>query len=214
MAKLEERAVAITFTSGPLVGRSLDGIYLSGGKAARGGALIAPPHPLHGASMDSPVVNELAWACCKNELASLRFDWRGVGASAGAASGDPTDADADCACALAYLEETVRGDLVACGYSYGAGAALRTAGRSPRVQRLLLVAPPPDLLGGAPLRSFRGSLLVVTGEADSIAPAGALAPLLAPLPRARLERIPETNHFFGSGLAELGRVCSEWLRRE
>ena len=43
--------------------------------------------------MQSPVVNEIAYACQKAGIASLRFDWRGVGASAGEPSGSAGDAD-------------------------------------------------------------------------------------------------------------------------
>ena len=104
--------------------------------------------------MDSPVVNEIAWASARAGIASLRFNWRGVGASSGVASGDARDADADYAAALAHLAETVPGKVVACGYSFGAAAALRAARLHPRVGRVLLVAPPPSLLERGALREL------------------------------------------------------------
>jgi alpha/beta superfamily hydrolase len=138
--KLQEKMVAIALGDG---GESLEGIYLAGASGDDRGAVIAPPHPLYGGSLESPVVAELAFACHRHGIATLRFNWRGVGASAGEASGDAAIADEDYAAALAHLAETVPGALLACGYSFGSAAAVRAAERSPRVRRLVLVAPPP-----------------------------------------------------------------------
>ena len=121
---------------------ALEGVFQAGHAGNPYGALIAPPHPLYGGSMDSPVVSEIAWASARAGIAALRFNWRGVGASAGLASGETRDADADYAAALAHLAETVPGKVVACGYSFGAAAALRAARLHPRIGRVLLVAPP------------------------------------------------------------------------
>jgi alpha/beta superfamily hydrolase len=206
--KQEERAVTI---AAPALGGDLEGLFVAGAPPETGGAVIAPPHPLYGGSMESPVVSELAYACARVGLASLRFNWRGVGASAGQLSGEPGAADADYAAALGHQAETVSGGLVACGYSFGACSALRTAASSPRVRRLLLVAPPPALLDAEGLRGFDGRLLVAVGEADDLAPVAKLSGLVEGIPGARLEVISETDHFFMSGLAELGRIAREWL---
>ena len=137
--------------------------------------------------MQSPVVNEIAYACQKAGIASLRFDWRGIGASAGQPSGSARDADEDFAAALDHLEETVNGELLACGYSFGAAAALRAGAGRPRVTRLILVAPPPSLLDPAALARFAGRVLMATGEADAIAPP-ASSRRLPPAPGARTSR--------------------------
>jgi alpha/beta superfamily hydrolase len=208
--KQEERAVTI---AAPTLGGDLEGIFVAGAPPEAGGAVIAPPHPLYGGSMESPVVSELAYACARVGLASLRFNWRGVGASAGGRSGSPAAADEDYAAALAHQAETVAGDLVACGYSFGACSAVRTAAASGRVRRLLLVSPPPSLIDAEALRGFEGPLLVAVGEADDLAPARVLSELVVGNPGARLEVIPDTDHFFLTGLAELSRVVREWLSR-
>src|ERR1700752_3812022 len=140
MARLEEKATVIAVPGSELV---LEGIFINGrGGDEECGALVAPPHPLYGGSMTSPVVGEVAFGCQRAGCATLRFEWRGVGASAGRPSGDAADADADYAAALAHLADTVTGSLLAAGYSFGAAAALRVAHRHPRVRRLVLVAPP------------------------------------------------------------------------
>jgi alpha/beta superfamily hydrolase len=192
-------------------GLALEGIYLAGSETDAGGAVVAPPHPLYGGSMDSPVVNELSWACSARGLASLRFNWRGVGASAGAPSGEPADADADYAAAAEQLAQTVSGPLVAAGYSFGAGAAARALARNARLRRLVLVSPPPQLLEPGALAAPRRGALVITGERDGIAPAQALEALCRGVPGARLVVIPEADHFFQVGLADISRAVKEWL---
>jgi alpha/beta superfamily hydrolase len=162
--------------------------------------------------MDSPVVNEVAWASARAGIAAVRFNWRGVGASTGIASGDPRDADSDYAAALAHVAETVPGKVVACGYSFGAAAALRAARLHPRIGRVLLVAPPPSLLQPGALSELARPMLVVTGADDRLAPADALAAELHGVPQVSLEVIPEADHFFVVGLAELSRIALGWLQ--
>jgi uncharacterized protein len=176
------------------------------------GAVVAAPHPLYGGSMDSPVVAELCFALRRAGYATVRFNWRGVGASGGEPSGDLAAADADYAAALAYLEETVDGPILAAGYSFGAAAAVRVALTNPRVRRLLLVAPPPALLDAAALARFRGSALVVVGRHDSFAPITELEQLLGDdRERRRLEVIADADHFFLCGLGEISRHARAWL---
>jgi alpha/beta superfamily hydrolase len=207
-ARKLEKAVAIALGEGRF---ALDGIFAGAPSLTGGGAVIAPPHPLYGGSMDSPVVSELAYACEKIGIASLRFNWRGVGGSAGAPSGEVADADADYRATLAHLEETVPGPVLACGYSFGAAAALRVAVTRPRVTRLILVSPPLALLDPAALTRFAGPALVITGENDAFAPPAGLEQILTSAPRARLEVVREADHFFMVGLVEIGRAASAWL---
>jgi alpha/beta superfamily hydrolase len=211
LSSSQERPVAIALGTG---GDALEGLYVGASRPdseGAGGAVVAPPHPLYGGSMDSPVVNEIAYACRTADLASLCFNWRGVGASAGIPSGDTADAAEDYAAAVAYLAKTVDPPLTACGYSFGAVAALRVGCAQTVVRRLVLVAPPPALLDLRELEEFGGPLLVVAGEQDSIAPADTLASLAAELDHATFAAIPEADHFFGVGLREIGKAVSGFL---
>jgi len=207
VTRQEDKQIAIPL---PESQAALEGVFVRGEGEEPGGAVVAPPHPLYGGSMDSPVVAELCWACKRAGYATVRFNWRGVGASAGTPSGDAGDADTDYGVALDYLAETVAGPLVAAGYSFGAATALRTARSNPRVRRLLLVAPPPSLLDAEALAAFRGRALALVGEEDAMAPAAELATLFSGEKRW-LEVIPAADHFFGVGLAEIGRRAGSWL---
>jgi alpha/beta superfamily hydrolase len=208
VANREERAVTIPLDDA----LALDAMYVPPAAELEdaGGAVIAAPHPLYGGSMASPVVNELSWAIGRTGRATLRFDWRGVGASAGHPSGDLADARADYGAALAQLAESVSGPLIAAGYSFGAAAALAAQG-DPRVRTLVLVAPPPSLLDPAALAACTRDVWIATGAHDAIAPAAALESIARALPRGRFARIEEADHFFGAGLAELGQIVTRWL---
>ncbi len=110
-----ERPATIALPEGSDPNLALEGLHLPLPDGPVGGTVIAPPHPLYGGSMDSPVVTEIAHACEHAELESLRFNWRGVGASAGEVTGDPAVGTADYAAALDWIEESVEGPIVACG---------------------------------------------------------------------------------------------------
>ncbi len=187
------------------------GVRESVGAASRGGAVVAAPHPLMGGAMDSPVATEIALAASDAGFASLRFNWRGVGASAGTPSGETSDADEDYAAALEFVEESVDGGLLACGYSWGALAAARVAPQRKRVRRLVLIAPPPAMLDSARLTEWGRPLLVVAGDRDDYVPEAELRARLADCPRAELVLLEGVDHFFVTGLAEVGRATREWL---
>jgi alpha/beta superfamily hydrolase len=175
-------------------------------------AVIAPPHPQQGGEMDNPVVAELAWAITRAGHATLRFNYRGVGASEGGWSGGPGEVD-DLAAAVDQLRETTGAAAVTvAGYSFGAWAAVEVARRRVEVGDLVLVAPPTvgfDLSG---LAEVRGRILAVHGSADSLVDPAALDRLLAPLGnRARRVALAGADHWFGKGLAEVGREAAAFV---
>jgi alpha/beta superfamily hydrolase len=205
----EERMVTIARCDAEA--ETLEGIFQAGASLASPGLLLSPPHPLYGGSLESPVLSELAFAAAGMGLASLRFNWRGVGASAGEPSGEGADADADYRSALDQLSETVSGPLIAGGYSFGAAAAVRAAQAGGRVARLLLVAPPPALVAPAAITASGLPALVLVGEYDTIAPARELAAAFERVSHVALHVIPHADHFFLEGLAEIGRLAAAWL---
>ncbi len=196
-----ELMITIPVTSHGLV---LEGVWQAG---TNGGAVIAPAHPLMGGTADHPVLNEIAYAVYREGLASVRFNWRGVGASQGVPSGEWPDAESDYDAATEHLAESVDGPLVAAGYSFGAVAAARVALRDVRLRELLLVAPPADPLRELPLKDFQGPIHVIVGGRDKYAPIDLLSEQLSSIPNARLDVIPAADHFFfDAGLAELQQL--------
>jgi len=196
-------------------GSSLDGLWLParGEGGERGGAVVAAPHPMMGGSMDSPVATEVGLATSDAGYASLRFNWRGVGGSAGQPSGEIDDADVDYRAALDFMKESVEGPILACGYSWGALAAVRVGLSDPRVRKLVLVAPPPDRLDAAALEACGKPILVIAGDRDSYVPELALRETFEEVADSEIVILEEVDHFFMTGLDEVGHAVRSWLER-
>src|SRR5436305_14106795 len=115
--------------------------------------------------MENPVVVRVQHVCAARGLATLRFNFRGVGASRGThGAGVGEHGDAKTALdALAKAAGTSR--LAIVGYSFGAWIAAVVGSRDARVAALALVAPPlgADDFGAAqgkraPIRAVCGTL--------------------------------------------------------
>jgi alpha/beta superfamily hydrolase len=168
-------------------------------------ALLCHPHPQHGGTMDNKVVQTLAKAAVDVGALAVRFNFRGVGQSAGHFDhgvGETEDAQA----VLDWVRARHRGlPLIAGGFSFGAYVQTRLLPRS-EPQALVLVGPAVSRfeLGALPDRVAEGTL-VVHGEADEV------VPLAAVLDWARPQSLPVTvfpgvGHFFHGQLVRLRQV--------
>src|SRR5262245_62689887 len=104
--------------------------------------------------MHNPVVVRAVEVCADQGLATLRFNFRGVGASTGAHGGGVAE-KLDVEAALAHLREvldpTVPVALI--GYSFGATISAHLAGRQGTISALAglaLIAPPTAVVGEDP----------------------------------------------------------------
>jgi len=94
-----------------------DSAFVPEGVAPRGVAVIAHPHPLFGGTMDNKVVQTLARAFVQSGWDAVRFNFRGVGASAGAWDEGRGEIDDF----LAVLEQQApQGPIAIAGFSFGA----------------------------------------------------------------------------------------------
>jgi hypothetical protein len=167
-------------------------------------ALICHPHPLHGGTMHNKVVSILERSLLELGMRTLRFNFRGVGLSAGShADGDGETLDA---IALGeWLARVCPGDaLWLCGFSFGAMVAARAV-RHLQPAGLISIAPP---IGRYPvfdaLPPPACPWVIVQGEDDEVVSPQALYDHVARLPEApRLVRMPDTGHFFHRKLLDL-----------
>ncbi|HEY1966978.1 MAG TPA: alpha/beta family hydrolase [Pseudonocardia sp.] len=175
-------------------GLALEGRFRSGRGPA--GAVVAPPHPLYGGELSNPVVLAAAEGFDRAGLATLRFNYRGIGASEGGATDNLDAARADYGGALDALAGRVPGPYVAAGYSFGSVTALAVAATDARVSGAVLVAPPAEMVRSIDLSAFTAPLLVIVGDRDTYAPVARLTTWLAGRSDVTLHVVPGADHFF------------------
>jgi uncharacterized protein len=173
--------------------------------------VICHPHPLYGGSLTNKVVHTLARAFQEIGAATIRFNFRGVGASEGVydhGAGETEDALA----AVAYgRQRWPRAALWIAGFSFGGAVAIRAEPRA-RPERLVAVAPGVTLLDVAGV-SPSCPWLVVQGDADDvIEPRYVLdwAGRLAPPPH--LSVLPGAGHYFHGRLHELKQAVVGFMK--
>ncbi|MGZ5131069.1 MAG: alpha/beta hydrolase [Caldimonas sp.] len=175
--------------------------------AARGVAVVCHPHPQHGGTLDNKVVQTVARAFMQLGWASVRFNFRGVGGSAGTWDEGRGEVDD----ALAVVQATrERADfaglpLALAGFSFGGYVAAEAAARLPegaKPLRLVLVGPSTQK---QTVPSVAADTVVVHGESDDV------VPLAATLDWARPQTLPVivlpgVGHFFHGQLGLLKSV--------
>jgi alpha/beta superfamily hydrolase len=181
--------------------------------AARAGtAVICHPNPQQGGTMRNKVVTMLERALRESGLATVRFNFRGIGASVG--EFDHGDGESGDLVAVAEWVRKVRPDdvLWLAGFSFGSYVALRSA-RSLAAAALILVAPPVDRYEVAELATPGCRTLVVQGEEDEVvAPQTVYAWVDGLDPKPNLIRMPETGHFFHRRLMDLRGAVKNAVR--
>jgi hypothetical protein len=196
--------------------------------------VIAHPLPRYGGTLDNNVVITARDALQARGYATLRFNFRGVGASTGAEANDERDA-ADLRRVLAELAsrpEAAAG-LSLAGYSFGAWVALHAlapgdpgafeapgASGDPALataQALMLFSPPVDFLPFADLRLPDLPCLVTAGDQDSFCAPGSLRAwwdAQPPAPaggRRQLRMLPGGDHFYFGQQAALQAAIADFL---
>lgn len=172
-------------------------------------AVICHPHPQHGGTLDNKVAQTLARAVLALGWRSVRFNFRGVGASQGA--WDEGRGEIDDALAVIAAHRAPGEALLLAGFSFGAYVASQAAARLPddaKPQRLALVGPSTQK---QQMPVVPADTVVIHGEADDV------VPLSATLAWARPQALPVivfpgVGHFFHGQLALLKNTLVRQLR--
>jgi len=176
------------------------------------GAVICHPHPLYGGDMDNPVVVRALEICAELGLATLRFNFRGVGTSTGAHDeGKGEQDDVRTALDAVGAEPGIR-TLALLGYSFGAWAGALAASRHASVTAQALIAPPLAHYAFDALGTRRIPTLVLCGTRDVYCPAPDLERLAERFSWIQSRVIDGADHFFLGKLYPLGEALREWLR--
>src|SRR5262245_31668323 len=104
-------------------------------------AIVCHPHPLFGGTMPNKVAHILARACNDSGAVAVRFNFRGVGRSAGTHDDGPGEID-DVLAVIGWAQQRwPNAPVWLAGFSFGAAMALQAALRHGRIARLITIAP-------------------------------------------------------------------------
>src|SRR5271155_1571385 len=202
--------IQVSFRSGDL---TLEGLLANPGANAPA-VVVCHPHPLYGGSMHNNVVDAILAAMWQAGYATLRFNFRGVGASEGEHDGGPGEVD-DARAAMTYMlaQPGVRQHgAVMAGYSFGAMVAVSAGYEGAEASRILAVALPLAMADARVPDGASKAVLLVSGDRDSYSPVAGLQALQSKIgSSARLEIIAGADHFFGGHETELSRVIAAAL---
>ena len=138
---------------------------------SRGVAVIAHPHPLFGGTLDNKVVHTLARAFVQSGWTAVRFNFRGVGGSAGSHDQGRGELD-DLLAVVEHAAPAGEGaaPLALAGFSFGASVTTHAFERLRlvrRIEKLVLIGTGVSRAPAAPVDpSAHGITLVVHGEQD------------------------------------------------
>jgi len=175
----------------------------------RGVALVCHPHPLQGGTLDNKVAHTLAKTFHAMGYVATRFNFRGVGRSAGVFDEGIGETD-DALAVLRHVQSRFGQALpvALAGFSFGSFVQTRVAAQV-TPEGLVLVGP---AVNRFPLQRVPAETIVVHGEEDDVVP---LADVFA---WARPQELPVVvfpgcGHFFHGRLLQLARVVTAlWPR--
>lgn len=175
-------------------------------------AVITHPHPLYGGSLNNKVVHILSDTFNDMGVATVRFNFRGVGASAGGY--DRGDGETQDLLAVVdwVRERHPEAPLWLLGFSFGAFVALR-AQKQARAAGLLLVAPPVAMFDFDELAAVQVPWVVVQGGKDEITEPEAVSRWVhQQLYPPHYVWMSDADHFFHGRLNRLREaVHREWI---
>jgi alpha/beta superfamily hydrolase len=202
------RPITIEGPAGPLEARVED--PAPGGSPVVCG-VVCHPHPLYGGTMQNKVVHTVARAMQELGAPTVRFNFRGVGASAGQYSsgiGELEDALAVCRWAREHWNCD---SLWLAGFSFGSAVALQAAG-SVAPAALVTVAPPVGRIIVAPVARPSCPWLVVQGDHDELVDVASVRRWVDSFEeRPSLVELAGAEHFFHGRLGEVRDAVLSFL---
>lgn len=179
---------------------------------ARGVAVIAHPHPLHGGTLTNKVVQTLARAFVQAGWTAVRFNFRGVGQSEGVYDEGRGELD-DLLAIIGTLASA--GPLCLAGFSFGAFVTSHAVARLHAVraiERVVLVGTAASRFEVAPVPAeLHGRTLVIHGEQDDTVSLSSVMDWARPQSLPVLV-VPGGGHFFHGQLPLLREVALRHLQ--
>jgi uncharacterized protein len=198
----EER---INIKNGPEI---IEGLFCKA--LAEKGVVICHPHPLMGGSMHNNVVEALQSAFAAENFSTLRFNFRGVGASTGSydeGRGEKEDILAACS----YLKKLGLKELIFAGYSFGAwvGSKILEENDNPFTFNIC-VSPPVDYFNFEWDKLKNKINLLICGDRDQFCALNVLRTVAKKI-NAPLEIISGADHFYMGKEKELINILQKYI---
>ena len=165
--------------------------------------VISHPHPLYGGSMTNKVVHILAKSFNELDAITVRFNFRGVGKSAGKYDEGIGEAE-DLQTLVDELKKwRPQAPILLAGFSFGAYVTTRAQGNI-QPEKVLLVAPPINMYPFEELDEIDVPWIVIQGGQDEVIDANAVKSWVLERPnQPQLIWMEESGHFFHGKLNEV-----------
>lgn len=160
----------------------------------RGTAVVAHPHPVHGGTMHNPVVFHADRELHRSGFTTLRFNFRGVGAS----DGEHDDGDGergDVAAALTWIRGLApSGPHVFVGYSFGSWTGYRRLSKTGEADAFVAIGIPVTIYGFAPPLPI--PMAIVQAEHDEFGTPTHVRAAFPDLDPTAIRVVSDTSHLF------------------
>jgi alpha/beta superfamily hydrolase len=178
----------------------------------RAAVVLAHPLPTEGGTMHTKVVFQSAKALARTGCIVLRFNFRGVGRSAGSWDEGRGEMD-DFRAAVDWMAGRHPGlEMWAAGFSFGSYIATTAGSDDDRICALIAIAPPVNRYDFAAVKRSTKPKFIVHGEADELIPLKAVREFYAQLHEPKeLVEIDRANHLFEGQASEVGDALEDLL---
>ena len=178
----------------------------------RRAVVFAHPLPIKGGTMHTKVVFQAAKALTRIGCVVLRFNFRGVGRSAGTWDNGRGEMD-DYRAAVDFVSARYPElELWAAGFSFGSYIAMTAGADDDRMCALIGIAPPVNRYEYASVKLSTKPKFIVHGESDELIPLKAVREFYARLQDPKeLVEIDRANHLFEGQASEVGDALEELL---
>ena len=178
----------------------------------RAAVVFAHPLPIKGGTMHTKVVFQSAKALTRIGCVVLRFNFRGVGRSAGTWDDGRGEMD-DYRAAVEFLSERYPDlEMWAAGFSFGSYIAMTSGADNDRICALIGIAPPVNRYEFESVKLSTKPKFIVHGESDELIPLKLVREFYARLqePKEFVE-IDRANHLFDGQASEVGDALEDLL---
>ena len=188
------------------------GVDAGGNEPPRVAVVLAHPLPTGGGTMHNKVVYQVAKSLCRTRAAVLRFNFRGVGASAGSFDDGPGEM-ADFRAALDVVAARYPGtEIWAAGFSFGSWIAMAVGADDARVTAIIGIAPPVGLYDFSAVANSLKPKFFIQGNRDELCPYRETTKFYAQVPDPKeLVVIDGADHLFDGKTLELGEAVEDLL---